>query len=93
VSRGNQGMLHHHFEHVSQSKATPEAVGRATFLAQKRKNNKVLTFMFFMDDLLKIVSNLSLQFQKEIQQLFLILSVLWESNGNVYRFSLTYPVQ
>ena len=48
-----------------QSKATPEAVGRATFLAQKRKNNKVLTFMFFMDDLLKIVSNLSLQFQKD----------------------------
>jgi hypothetical protein len=44
-----------------QSKATPEVVGRATFLAQKRKNNKVLTFMFFMDDLLKIVSNLSLQ--------------------------------
>jgi hypothetical protein len=45
-----------------QSKATPEVVGRATFLAQKMKNYKVLTFMFFMDDLLTIVSNLSLQF-------------------------------
>ena len=54
-----------HFEHVSQSKATPEVVGRATFLTQKMKNYKVLTFMFFMDDLLKIVSNLSLQFQKD----------------------------
>jgi hypothetical protein len=48
-----------------QSKATPEVVGRATLLAQKMKNYKVLTFMFFMDDLLKIVSNLSLQFQKK----------------------------
>ena len=54
-----------HFEHVSQSKATPEVVGRAKYLANKLRDYKLLQFMFFMDDLLHIVSDLSLKFQKE----------------------------
>lgn len=54
-----------HFEHVSQSKATPEVVGRGTFISNKLKDYRLLQFLFFMDDLLEIISDLSLHFQKD----------------------------
>ncbi|XP_014666762.1 PREDICTED: zinc finger protein 862-like [Priapulus caudatus] len=55
-----------HFEHVSQAgpnQATAEVKGRATYLANKLKDYRVLRFMVFLEDLLEIVSALSLKFQ------------------------------
>jgi len=50
---------------VSQSKGTPELVGRSSFLANKMKDYRVLQFLFFMDDLLKVIINSSLNFQND----------------------------
>ena len=51
-----------HFEHVSQAapgQATAEVRGRATFMVRKLKDWRVLRFMFFLNDLVQILGNLS----------------------------------
>ena len=54
-----------HFEHTSQGGVgTAEVTGRATFVVRKLKNFKLLSFLFFMQDLLDIIAALSLEFQK-----------------------------
>lgn len=52
-------------EHVSQSKATTEVVGRGLFIANKMRDYRVLQYMFFMDDL-EIIRNLCLNLKKWI---------------------------
>jgi hypothetical protein len=55
-----------HFEHVSQAgpgKATAEVKGRAHFVSHKIRDYRVLRYMFFMQDLLAIISTLSLRLQ------------------------------
>ena len=55
-----------HFEHISQGQTgTAEVNGRSTFLCNKLKDFRVLRFIFFMRDLLQVVSILSLEFQKD----------------------------
>ncbi|KAJ8318234.1 hypothetical protein KUTeg_003325 [Tegillarca granosa] len=57
-----------HFEHVSQARpgqTTPAVVGRATYMVNKLRDWRILCFMFFMHDLLEIISILSLKFQKD----------------------------
>jgi len=58
-----------HFAHVSQAgpgQATaPEVKGRAKFIHDKLTDFRVLRFIFFMQDLLAIVSTLSLRFQAD----------------------------
>lgn len=57
-----------HFEHVSQAgpgQATAEVKGRAVFLTRKLKDMRLLRFMHFMLDLLKVVSSLSLSLQRD----------------------------
>lgn len=54
------------FEHVSQAapgKATAEVKGRAHFVSHKMRDFRVLRYMFFMQDLLEIISTLSLKMQ------------------------------
>lgn len=55
-----------HFEHVSQAapgKATAEVKGRAHFVYHKMRDFRVLRYMFFMQDLLEIISTLSRKMQ------------------------------
>lgn len=55
-----------HFEHVSQAasgKATAEVKGRAHFVSHKMRDFRVLRYMFFMQDLLEIISTLGLKMQ------------------------------
>lgn len=55
-----------HFEHVSQAapgKATAEVKGRAHFVSHKMRDFRVLRYMFFMQDLLEIISTLSRKMQ------------------------------
>lgn len=55
-----------HFEHVSRAapgKATAEVKGRAHFVSHKMRDFRVLRYMFFMQDLLEIISTLSLKMQ------------------------------
>ncbi|XP_070559090.1 zinc finger protein 862-like isoform X2 [Ptychodera flava] len=56
-----------HFEHISQGgpgSASAEVKGRATFIAKKLKDFRVLRFLFFLQDVLDIISRLSLQLQR-----------------------------
>ena len=56
-----------HFEHVSEGgpgAATAEVKGRAKFLTTKLRDWRVLRFIFFMQDMLDVISRLSLDFQK-----------------------------
>lgn len=55
-----------HFEHVSQAapgKAMAEVKGRTHFVSHKMRDFRVLRYMFFMQDLLEIISTLSLKMQ------------------------------
>lgn len=55
-----------HFEHVCQAasgKATAEVKGRAHFVSHKMRDFRVLRYMFFMQDLLEIISALGLKMQ------------------------------
>ena len=57
-----------HFEHVSQAapgETTADVKGRATFLVRKLRDMKILKFVHFMRDLLEIIAQLSLAFQKD----------------------------
>lgn len=90
--------LRAHFEHVSQAgpnQATAEVKGRATYLANKLKDYRVLRFMVFLEDLLEIVSALSLKFQSNsltcvdyldaLETANLMLVQLGQQPGDYYR--------
>ena len=60
-------IIYTHFDHVSQAgpgQATAEVRGRATFLAKKLRDWKVLRFLFHLQDVLSVVSTLSETLQK-----------------------------
>lgn len=57
-----------HFQYVGEAgpkDVTVEVKGRACFLSQKLTDFDVLCFLFFLQDVLKIVSSLSLAFPKD----------------------------
>ncbi len=55
-----------HFEHIGEERvATAEVQGRAVYLYRQLKNFRKLRFMFFMKDLLHVISLLSLTFQRD----------------------------
>lgn len=59
-------VIRSHFEHVSQlpaNQATAAVKGRATYMVNKLKDWRVLRYMVFLEDLLEVVSALSLKFQ------------------------------
>ena len=60
-------VIYTHFDHVSQAgpgQATAEVRGRATNLARKLRDFKVLRFLHYLLDLLEILARLSLNLQK-----------------------------
>ena len=58
-------VLYSHFDHVSQSNSgTAEVRGRATWLANKLRDFRLLRFMHFMRDLFQIMATMSKSFQK-----------------------------
>ncbi|XP_013383761.1 zinc finger protein 862-like [Lingula anatina] len=72
-----------HFEHVSQAapgQTTAEVKGRATYLAKKLKDWRVIRFMAFFQDLLEIVSGLSLKFQQSSMTCLDFLDALEAAN-------------
>ena len=54
-----------HFQHVAEAReSTAEVCGRARFISNKLCDYRVLRFIMFMQDVLKIIATLSLTFQK-----------------------------
>ena len=74
-------ILYAYFDHVSQaSTGTAEVVDRATYLANKLQDFKVLRFMHFLQDLLEILSRLSLALQKADVTVVTFLDTLETTN-------------
>jgi hypothetical protein len=83
--------LQAHFEHVSQAapgETTAEVKGRATYLVKKLKNLKV-RFIHFMRDLLEIISQLSLAFQKDACTVNSMLDSVETANLHLTALTLT----
>ena len=74
----NYKVLLTHFEHIRQARTgSSEVQGRATFISKKLKSYKFLHNMYFIFDILKVLSVLSLKLQRDdltLSQMFDCLS-------------------